>query len=294
MSAAVLIVTLPIMSIGDGVPALFPEEGVLVSDGAGNVSAVTEDNAGGNAVFSNAVAAVAVSGKAVAPTNTVEYAGKAADAKLTGIALTNRYTKSETDAMILGVHNDIGNHKTDTNNPHNVTAVQVGAVAEGDSIHVEGQTEDDYAMFGSSDLSLMGITLSHKSGGSISKFNIIPNTGGGPAAFSISLVDASSGVPYFPPEIFYLPAGVGGGRLALESWNSLSKSLVDAVTNRTADCESIKTNMCNLVHDGIVDTVNTTKSRFYDAGLGVEWTFVPYNGEYMFIATTNVNREVIE
>lgn len=39
----------------------------------------------------------------VAPTNIAEYAGKAADAKLTGIALTNRYTKAETDQMTNGV-----------------------------------------------------------------------------------------------------------------------------------------------------------------------------------------------
>ena len=84
------------------------------------------------------------------------------------------------------------------------------------------------------------------------------------------------------------------GFFAVESWSSLRTMLVDANTNQTADCECIRTNMCNLVHSNIVETVNTTKSRFYDAGLGVEWTFVPMDGEFMFIATTNVNREVIE
>lgn len=40
----------------------------------------------------------------VAPTNRADYAGKAADAQLTGIALTNRYTKAETDGLLSEVY----------------------------------------------------------------------------------------------------------------------------------------------------------------------------------------------
>ena len=67
------------------------------------------------------------------------------------------------------------------------------------------------------------------------------------------------------------------------------------IQGQTYDGSANKTiNIDGMDYEAMTNTVNETKSRFYDSGLGVEWTFVPMNGEYMFIATTNVNREVIE
>ena len=68
-------------------------------------------------IATNPVVAAKIDGPTVAPTNTAEAAGKSADAKLTGIALTNRYTKAETDAKLAGK----------LNGPNDLGIVEAGA-----------------------------------------------------------------------------------------------------------------------------------------------------------------------
>ena len=84
---------------------IYNDEQVVVDvlgDGVGiNTNAVIDiANA---TIATNPVVAAKLYGPAVTPTNTAEAAGKAADAKLTGIALTNRYTKAETDAKLAPI-----------------------------------------------------------------------------------------------------------------------------------------------------------------------------------------------
>lgn len=89
-----------------------------------------------------------------------------------------------------------------------------------------------------------------------------------------------------------VPDGTGV-TVAYSDERSLAKMLTDAATNETQDCECIRTNMCNLVHDDVVKTVNDVKRKFWDETLEVEWTFVASGGEFMMVATTNVNTEVL-
>lgn len=89
-----------------------------------------------------------------------------------------------------------------------------------------------------------------------------------------------------------VPDGTGV-TVAYSDERSLAKMLTDAATNETQDRECIRTNMCNLVHDDVVKTVNDVKRKFWDETLEVEWTFVASGGEFMMVATTNVNTEVL-
>lgn len=61
------------------------------------------------------------------------------------------------------------------------------------------------------------------------------------------------------------------GTLAVESWQSLSRSLADANTNTNADRECISTNLCKLVSPAITNAVIHARDRFYDAELDVTW-----------------------
>lgn len=60
-------------------------------------------------IATNPVVAAKLDGPTVEPTNTAEAAGKAADAKQTGIALANRYTKAEVDLRLAGCLGKAGN-----------------------------------------------------------------------------------------------------------------------------------------------------------------------------------------
>lgn len=83
---------------------IYNDEQVVVDvsgDGVGMKTNTVIDIANAT-IATNPVVAAKLDGPTVAPTNTADAAGKAADARLTGIDLTNRYTKAEVDAKLEG------------------------------------------------------------------------------------------------------------------------------------------------------------------------------------------------
>ena len=87
---------------------IYNDEQVVVDvsgDGVGMKTNTVIDIANAT-IATNPVVVAKLDGPTHAPTNTTEAAGKAADAMLTGIALTNRYTKAETDAKLAGKLDD--------------------------------------------------------------------------------------------------------------------------------------------------------------------------------------------
>jgi len=88
---------------------------------------------------------------------------------------------------------------------------------------------------------------------------------------SVTIENAPSGKPVLRGEHTYTFPNESG-EVALRGWatnNLVSKSSVTGI-------------------------VNDVKREFYDSQLTVNWTFVADGGEFMMVATTNTNQEVVQ
>lgn len=106
-------------------------------------------------------------------------------------------------------------------------------------------------------------------------------------AWSDYSVDAIHFCPSGYGQLFYYYFPYNSGTIALEGWQSLSRSLNDACTNRTADCESISTNLCRLIEPHI-EAVNVVE-QFWDAELAANWQLRLVGGDLKMSVSTNAD-----
>lgn len=82
----------------------------------------------------------------------------------------------------------------------------------------------------------------------------------------------------------YVPDGTGA-RIAYDDKSSLARMMTDAVTNHTDECESISTNICNLIKPHI-EAVNVI-AEHYDATLEALWKVYISDGDMKMSVKTN-------
>lgn len=107
------------------------------------------------------------------------------------------------------------------------------------------------------------------------------------AGWSDFSVDAIHFCPKGVGQLYYYYFPRNSGTIALEGWKSLSRSLSDACTNRTADSESLSTNICKLIAPHI-EPVNVI-AELYDRTKKVLWSVTIDNGDMRYGAKTNVD-----
>ena len=116
---------------------------IVDSSFVGGTNAVNVAVTGTVVAATNGIAALRaqkLDGPTVAPTNDVSAAGKAADAQLTGVALTNRYTRAETDERLDGKANKNGDSIEDfaAKDINSIGTLTAAEILCGSTIHADG------------------------------------------------------------------------------------------------------------------------------------------------------------